>query len=185
MPTLLYSGERDFSCNFLGTQKFLGGLDWRGRTAYNASPRATWRVPLQPPVARAAAEALARGESSAGAGVAGFVRAHANLQFLIVVNSGHLVPFSQPWAALDLVDRFTTGRPFADTALPSWDKAGGSASREGSVTKRVSLFDRAEVKASGGKIISTKWLDTNKGDESKPNYRSRLVGRRQAFISRL
>ena len=65
--------------------------------------------------------------TSAGAGVAGFVRAHANLQFLIVVNSGHLVPFSQPWAALDLVDRFTTGRPFADTALPSWDKAGGSA----------------------------------------------------------
>ena len=25
--------------------------------------------------------------------------------------------------------------------------------------------------------ISTKWLDVNKGDKSKPNYRSRLVGR--------
>ena len=126
LPTLLYSGERDLSCNFLGTQKFLGGLKWRGRAAYNGSPRATWRVPLQPPASRAAAEALARGESSIGAEVAGFVRAHANLQFLVVVNSGHLVPFSQPWAALDLVTRFTTGRPFADTALPSWDGASRS-----------------------------------------------------------
>ncbi len=31
--------------------------------------------------------------------------------------------------------------------------------------------------AKGHKIISTKWLDTNKGDLEKPNYRSRLVGR--------
>ncbi len=27
------------------------------------------------------------------------------------------------------------------------------------------------------KVISTKWIDTNKGDELRPNYRSRLVGR--------
>ena len=27
------------------------------------------------------------------------------------------------------------------------------------------------------KVIITKWLDTNKGDDITPNYRSRLVGR--------
>ena len=27
------------------------------------------------------------------------------------------------------------------------------------------------------RVISTKWLDTNKGDEANPNYRARLVGR--------
>ena len=29
----------------------------------------------------------------------------------------------------------------------------------------------------GCKVISTKWVDTNKGDASGPNYRSMLVGR--------
>jgi len=37
--------------------------------------------------------------------------------------------------------------------------------------------DRAEVKQRQGKIISTKWIDTNKGTKDSPNYRSRLVGR--------
>ena len=26
-------------------------------------------------------------------------------------------------------------------------------------------------------VVSTKWLDVNKGDEASPNYRARLVGR--------
>ena len=29
----------------------------------------------------------------------------------------------------------------------------------------------------GARTITTKWVDTNKGSESEPNYRSRLVGR--------
>ena len=29
----------------------------------------------------------------------------------------------------------------------------------------------------GGKMVSVKWLDTNKGDKDNPNYRSRLVAR--------
>ena len=29
----------------------------------------------------------------------------------------------------------------------------------------------------GSKLITTKWVDTNKGSEEEPNYRSRLVGR--------
>ena len=29
----------------------------------------------------------------------------------------------------------------------------------------------------GMQVITTKWLDINKGDEAKPNYRARLVGR--------
>ena len=28
------------------------------------------------------------------------------------------------------------------------------------------------------KVITTKWIDHNKGDEAVPNYRARLVGRR-------
>ena len=37
--------------------------------------------------------------------------------------------------------------------------------------------DRSEVAKMKGKVITTKWLDTNVGDLDTPNYRSRLVGR--------
>ena len=36
---------------------------------------------------------------------------------------------------------------------------------------------RSEMLKCPGKMISTKWIDTNKGDRDNPNYRSRLVGR--------
>ena len=34
---------------------------------------------------------------------------------------------------------------------------------------------RAKVRQMGGKIITTRWLDINKGDDKRPNYRSRLI----------
>ena len=42
------------------------------------------------------------------------------------------------------------------------------------VYKRV---PRSRVQELGGKMVSVKWLDTNKGDRAAPNYRSRLVAR--------
>ena len=37
----------------------------------------------------------------------------------------------------------------------------------------------------GCKVITTKWVDTNKGDTSRPIYRSRLVGREMKYDKRL
>ena len=42
------------------------------------------------------------------------------------------------------------------------------------VDKRV---HKSQVHATGGNMITVKWLDTNKGDKDHPHYRSRLVGR--------
>ena len=36
---------------------------------------------------------------------------------------------------------------------------------------------RKEAQRRGIKIIQTKWIDIDKGDEDNPNYRSRLVGK--------
>ena len=36
---------------------------------------------------------------------------------------------------------------------------------------------RWEAAAAGCKVIITRWLDVNKGDEANPDYRARLVGR--------
>ena len=42
------------------------------------------------------------------------------------------------------------------------------------VYKRIK---RSEMVSAGGKTIKTMWIDINKGDIEKPNYRSRLVGK--------
>ena len=41
------------------------------------------------------------------------------------------------------------------------------------------------ARRAGCKVITTKWLDTNKGDRDVPNYRSRLVGREIKYDKRL
>ena len=46
--------------------------------------------------------------------------------------------------------------------------------------KKLGVYRRVPkdmIRTVGGKRISVKWLDTNKGDRDNPNYRSRLVGR--------
>ena len=44
--------------------------------------------------------------------------------------------------------------------------------------KRVySNITRKEAQARGWKVIKTRWIDINKGDDSNPVYRSRLVGK--------
>jgi len=45
--------------------------------------------------------------------------------------------------------------------------------------------DRSEVTKMKGKVITTKWLDTNKGDLDTPNYRSRVVAREINIKKRL
>ena len=36
---------------------------------------------------------------------------------------------------------------------------------------------RRQAQARGWKVIKTRWIDINKGDDENPNYRSRLVGK--------
>ena len=44
---------------------------------------------------------------------------------------------------------------------------------------------RSEVAKAGAKTITTRWVDTNKGDLVSPNYRARLVGREMKTDNRL
>ena len=40
------------------------------------------------------------------------------------------------------------------------------------------IVSRTEALRSGqGKIIKGRWIDTNKGDSARPDYRSRFVGK--------
>ena len=49
---------------------------------------------------------------------AGWSKTLHNLTFLVVYNSGHLVPYNVPVQALDLVERLVTNHSFNDVKIP-------------------------------------------------------------------
>ena len=54
--------------------------------------------------------------------------------------------------------------------------------------KRMNVYtkvDKSEMEKAGCRPVTTKWIDTNKGDEHNPNYRARLVGREIKMDNRL
>jgi len=97
---LLYSGERDLNTNFLGTLHVLekGMLDLK--RPWTSAARSLWRF---------------------NGDVAGEHFSIDNFAFLIVRNSGHLLPMDVPQQALDLLVRFINDQSFADVVLPSED----------------------------------------------------------------
>jgi hypothetical protein len=104
---LVYNGDRDLSCCVQGTEVLLDTMEWGGAEAWadtTESRRSLWMVD---------------GE------VAGYSKQHAGLEFVVVYNSGHLVPLNQPKHALDLVTRFIQGSSFSDVALPVFADAAG------------------------------------------------------------
>jgi hypothetical protein len=57
-----------------------------------------------------------------GEDVAGEYHNLDKLSFLVVRNSGHLLPMDLPEVALDMLDRFLNQKPFNDVDLPSEDE---------------------------------------------------------------
>mmetsp|Transcript_9387 Transcript_9387/g.17010 ORF Transcript_9387/g.17010 Transcript_9387/m.17010 type:complete len:129 (+) Transcript_9387:1746-2132(+) len=74
---------------------------WSGSSDWNsvASSRGLWTVEGQP---------------------AGYAKAVKGLEFVVVYNSGHLVPMNQPVHALDLIERFVRNQRFSDEELPTF-----------------------------------------------------------------
>ena len=98
---LIYNGDRDLSTCAQGSEMLLDSMEWKGQGGWPLAPRGLWTV-------------------NDDTQVAGYTKEHENLFFVVVYNSGHLVPFNQPLAALDLVNRFIQGKSFADYKLPSF-----------------------------------------------------------------
>lgn len=103
IPVLVYNGDRDLSTNSQGSELFLNGVEWSGSEAWldpSLYERGLWMVDSYP---------------------AGYSKTVGNLNFVIVYNSGHLVPMNQPVAAYDLITRFLEGDSFIDRDLPKYD----------------------------------------------------------------
>nr|XP_055049711.1 lysosomal protective protein-like [Misgurnus anguillicaudatus] len=87
---LVYNGDVDMACNFLGDEWFVESLQQEVQVQ-----RRTW--------------IYFNGETQQ---VGGFVKEFSNLAFLTVKGSGHMVPTDKPIAAFAMFSRFITKQPY-------------------------------------------------------------------------
>ncbi|KDO31957.1 hypothetical protein SPRG_03172 [Saprolegnia parasitica CBS 223.65] len=90
---LFYAGNMDgSSCNHLGVARVLDALHWDGAASYHKAQRTPWVV---------------------NGKVAGLVKSSGRMSYVVLTNSGHLVPTDQPEHALNMITRFVQQTPFA------------------------------------------------------------------------
>lgn len=88
LPVLIYAGDKDFICNWLGNQAWSDRLPWSGHKQFAAEPIRTWTV---------------------GKKAAGEVKNYKHFTFLRVFGGGHMVPYDQPENSLEMVNRWISG----------------------------------------------------------------------------
>ncbi|CAN1238338.1 Serine carboxypeptidase-like 49 [Linum grandiflorum] len=85
---LIYAGEYDLICNWLGNSRWVHAMEWSGQKEFVSSPEISFEV---------------------DGSEAGVLKTHGPLAFLKVHNAGHMVPMDQPKAALEMLKRWTQG----------------------------------------------------------------------------
>ncbi|KAK7706048.1 hypothetical protein SLS57_009829 [Botryosphaeria dothidea] len=90
IPVLIYAGDADFICNWLGNKAWSEALEWPGKK--NFAP-----LPL---------EDLKLGGDGKKIGS---VKSSGNFTFLRLHAGGHMVPYDQPEASLDFLNRWLGG----------------------------------------------------------------------------
>jgi len=89
IDTLVYSGDKDFICNWRGGEKWTHDVPWASQKDFAAAEYNDWTV---------------------GGKAAGALKEFDNLKFLRVFDAGHMVPMNQPAAALEMLDQLITGK---------------------------------------------------------------------------
>lgn len=88
LKVLVYSGDKDFVCNWRGGEAWTNAVTWSGQQEFNNAQYKDWLVNGQP---------------------AGQLKEYKNFQFLRVYNAGHMVPMDQPVNALNMLQTFMMG----------------------------------------------------------------------------
>ncbi|NP_001313085.1 serine carboxypeptidase-like precursor [Nicotiana tabacum] len=83
---LIYAGEYDLICNWLGNSNWVHAVEWSGQKDFGAAPSVSFTVD---------------GEEK------GIQKSYGPLTFLKVHDAGHMVPMDQPKAALEMLQRWT------------------------------------------------------------------------------
>ena len=94
---MIYNGQLDIIIAVPLTMEWVGQLIWSGTEELRKAPRTVWKV------------------MDSDKEVAGYVKTANNNRFFLatVRNAGHMVPYDQPRAMLDLLERFLAAQPKA------------------------------------------------------------------------
>jgi cathepsin A (carboxypeptidase C) len=90
IPVLIYAGDADFICNWLGNLAWTNALEWPGHKDYKKAPLDDLK--------------LLSDDSKIGS-----VKSSGNLTFMRLHAAGHMVPYNQPEASLDMLNRWLSG----------------------------------------------------------------------------
>lgn len=85
IKVLVYSGDKDFICNWRGGEAWSHNLDWQGAEEFRGKEYSKWNVNETP---------------------SGEFKNVGNLTFLRVYDAGHMVPMDQPEVALEMLHEF-------------------------------------------------------------------------------
>ncbi|KAL0369612.1 UNVERIFIED_CONTAM: Serine carboxypeptidase 3 [Sesamum angustifolium] len=89
---LVYAGEYDLICNWLGNSRWVDNMTWSGQKDFLSAPSVPFTV-----------DGVKAGEQ----------KSHGPLTFLKVYNAGHMVPMDQPKASLEMLRRWIAGKPLS------------------------------------------------------------------------
>ncbi|KAF9035088.1 alpha/beta-hydrolase [Hymenopellis radicata] len=85
IPVLIFAGDQDIICNYVGLESMIAGMTWNGETGLGTVQTQSWSV----------------NEKSAGTWVES-----RNLTYAKIFDSSHMVPFDVPHVAHDMMLRF-------------------------------------------------------------------------------
>lgn len=94
-PVLIYAGDVDYICNYLGNRAWTLALEWNHKDEFNAAPDHQWGV-----------------NQDTEAGTAGLAKSSHGFTFMQIYDAGHMVPTDQPKVALDMIRTFVSGGEF-------------------------------------------------------------------------
>ncbi|XP_060850109.1 venom serine carboxypeptidase-like [Rhopalosiphum padi] len=98
---LLYSGQLDAIVPYQGSVNVAKALRWSGAERFRNANSTAWMVPVR--------DCQKRCNTTESAG---YATTYGPLTVLLIRNAGHMVPYDQPMFAHDMIDRFTSGKPF-------------------------------------------------------------------------
>ncbi|KAJ6788445.1 hypothetical protein PWT90_06555 [Aphanocladium album] len=90
IPVLIYAGDADYICNWLGNRAWTKALDWPGKAAFNKAAT----VPLK---------------LGGGGKEYGQITHSGRFSFMRIYDAGHFVPGDQPQSSSDFFNRWISG----------------------------------------------------------------------------
>lgn len=97
IPVLVYAGDADYICNWLGNKAWTEVLEWPGKKKYAAAELEPLKI----------VDNKHKGKEI------GQFKSHGNFTFMRLYGGGHMVPMDQPESSLEFFNRWLSGEWYA------------------------------------------------------------------------